>query len=362
MSDNMNARIKKLGNLIKAGDSLDARLTISESGDMVLLKYSRDCQFGDSWNWIEAMSRGTIFNKVTGECVVLPFEKFYNWGQGGRNTRASIKTVTKKMDGSLGILYRASGQYKVATTGSFQSNQGEWATQRLNSGLYNLDCIPDKLTLLFEIIYPENRIVVDYNGLEDLVLLAARNRFTGEYLEYYPDLYELGHWLNMTLVETVHFNNVSELIALTGQTNANQEGWVVEFMDGRRFKFKGDDYVTLHRFISSFSAKRIASAWVAGIVSEFLINLPDELDGEVRGIVSSLEVEEENIHKQLSEYLEVLVKMASRKEQAMWIKRCVNEKDLHGLIFGALDQRQMGVWIRELASSRYLETTVVENE
>jgi hypothetical protein len=55
---------------------------------------------------------------------------------------------------------------------------------RLCSKAYYQDIIVDGFTYLFEIIYPENRIVVDYNGEERLVLLGIINTETGEELQH----------------------------------------------------------------------------------------------------------------------------------------------------------------------------------
>ncbi|HRF99146.1 MAG TPA: hypothetical protein PLZ51_28235, partial [Aggregatilineales bacterium] len=74
-----------------------------------------------------------------------------------------------KMDGSLGILYRWQGAYYIATRGNFDSDQAIWATIFLRTH-YDLHNLADEYTLLFEIIYPDNRIVVNYGQRQDLVL------------------------------------------------------------------------------------------------------------------------------------------------------------------------------------------------
>lgn len=208
-------------------------------GDLVLLSYTDAAHHAAEWSYLERVSRGLIINKVTGEIVARPFDKFFHWLEGGRRASGHIVTVMEKLDGSLGILYRANG-YKITTKGDFNSAQASWATEYLNTK-YNLKRLPDELTLLFEIIYPGNRVILDYGAREDLVLLAARNRFTGAYLPFYPDLYELAKWYGFNLPQTYPFNNLREILAETGTTK--HEGWVVEFSDHQRFKFKGDYYL-----------------------------------------------------------------------------------------------------------------------
>ena len=88
--------------------------------------------------------------------------------------------VTDKADGSLGIIYASpdGSGYAIATRGSFASDQARHATELLRTR-YGAFVPPAGKTVLVEIIYPANRIVVDYAGLDDLVLLGAVDIATG---------------------------------------------------------------------------------------------------------------------------------------------------------------------------------------
>src|SRR5579871_6918930 len=87
--------------------------------DLILFNYSQMAQFSSRWNWFELNSRGLIFNATTGEVVARPFRKFFNYGERLPLPGTSMVEVTEKVDGSLGILYREDGDYKIATRGSF---------------------------------------------------------------------------------------------------------------------------------------------------------------------------------------------------------------------------------------------------
>src|SRR5262249_39056207 len=122
--------------------------------EFVLFNYTAKAQYAGRWNWFELNGRGLILNAKTGEVVALPFPKFFNWGENGRTTDSPIKFITEKIDGSLGMLYRANGTYRIATRGMFDSEQAIWATRFLHEH-FQLDGLEDELTLLFEMIYPE---------------------------------------------------------------------------------------------------------------------------------------------------------------------------------------------------------------
>jgi RNA ligase len=224
-------------------------VTVRKQRNLLIFNYNTMAQYDGRWNFFERVSRGLIINARSGEIIARPFDKFCNWFEGGRRARGHIVTVMEKLDGSIGILYRTSTGYRIATRGHFDSPQAEWATDFLNNYL-DLAGLPQELTLLFEIIYPENRVVIDYGNREDLVLLAARNRFTGDYLPFFPDLYELAQRYGFTLPKVYSFNDISQILEKTGQLDANEEGYVVEFSDGSRFKFKGDRYLELQKLIT----------------------------------------------------------------------------------------------------------------
>ena len=87
--------------------------------------------------------------------------------------------VTAKLDGSLGIAYtHPEGDVRLATRGSLASGQAIEAT-RIWHEKYRHVAIPEGVTPLFEIIYPDNRIVLDYGEMRDLVLIALIDTETG---------------------------------------------------------------------------------------------------------------------------------------------------------------------------------------
>jgi RNA ligase len=305
------------------------------SGDLVLFNYRREAEFENRWNWFERNARGLILNWMTGEVVAWPFSKFWNWNQGGRKAFGHIVTITEKLDGSLGIFYRRDEYRAIATRGSFISDQALWATEFLNEHWRDVE-IPDEYTLLFEIIYPDNRIVVDYEGREDLVLLAIRNRFTGDYLPFYPDVYEFAQKWGFSTPRVFDFNNVTDIIAATDYLSTNEEGFVVEFADGKRFKFKGDAYVELHRAISGLSFKRVLQAIQNGTYLEMLKVLPIDFQVQVHEWHDEIETTVRETERQVDiEFGEA--PKESRKDFALWAR--ANAEEWMPYLFARLDGR-----------------------
>src|SRR5574341_788354 len=259
-----------------------------QHGDLILFNYSPMAQIEGNWNYFETISRGLIINSKTLEIVARPFNKFFNYGEGGRFPKGHIVTITEKIDGSLGILYRDNGEYRIATRGSFDSDQALWATEFLAT-YFNLDGLPDNLTLLFEIVYPDNRIVVDYGKREDLVLLAIRERDTGGYWDFFSEIVSLATAYGFSLPKIYQFNNNFDILEKIARLDATVEGYVVEYSSGQRFKFKSLEYLRLHRLIASVTPKNIHQAMLNGFIEQFLVGIPDEFLTEARQWIAEIE-------------------------------------------------------------------------
>jgi len=248
--------------------------------DFAIYNYGIKVQFEALWDEITLEVRGLILDSK-GNIIARPFDKFFNYEElvsGDENKRLKIripnervKRITEKIDGSLGILYKGlDGKHYIATRGSFNSDQAIKANEILNKK-YNNEDFMDGYTYLFEIIYPENRIIINYGETEDLILLAVRNNKTGEYL----DLYENFDSSNFNLVVSIE---TTDYCNLTKENKINNEGYVIEFESGFRMKMKFEEYVRLHKFVSGFSNISIWEVLASGgNIYDLIENIPDEL-------------------------------------------------------------------------------------
>jgi RNA ligase len=256
------------------------------SGDLIL--FTKETGANMQWNFFERVSRGLIINRKTGEIVARPFDKFFHWGENGRTSSAKITLVTEKFDGSLGILYRDHG-YRIATKGSFSGEHAIWATQFLQAH-YRLVGLPVEYTLLFEIIFPDNRLVVNYGNREDLILLAIRNRFTGDYLPF-QEVQRVADHYGFSYPKVGNFHNVSEILADILLSDLDVEGWVAEFSDGNRFKFKSNRYLELHNRIFMIHFSDILAAIENDNVDNTLGVMPERSLGKIRQWISEIHTE-----------------------------------------------------------------------
>ena len=316
------------------------RIYIRHSGDLSIFNYQQTAIFDNRWDFLERVSRGLIINNKTGEIVARPFDKFFNWGERDRRTNANVSMVTEKMDGSLGILYMDEGSPFIATRGSFDGEQAVWATEYLQvQWIYNSNYeFPPGVTLLFEIIYPENRIIVDYGDREDLVLIAGRYIESGNYLTY-RDLFDISDRFGFTLVPLAFENmkggvKVTDLILGQANLNSKAEGWVAYFDDGSIFKFKSHEYMALQKKIMGLSFKNTLQAVREGTHMDIEILVPEEFLKEYQTWVLNIQRRYMQIGQRVSDALDAAPK-TTRKEFALWV--LANYPDVSHVIFACVD-------------------------
>ena len=245
--------------------------------------YSRTCQYDRLWDEVTLNCRGLVLDNE-GNVIAKPFPKFFNYEEHtSEEIPNELFEVYEKMDGSLGICFYYNGEWHMTTRGSFTSEQAIKGRDLLNK--YKYKYLPTDCTYLFEIIYPENRVVVDYGTDEKLVMLASIQTNTGKEYDIYNEGYdELGFELVMK------YNTFGEgFDELKKEISNSKEGYVICFKNGMRMKIKGDEYVRLHKILTNFSTTDIWELLrTGGNMNEFLERVPDEFDKWVKMTISDL--------------------------------------------------------------------------
>lgn len=270
-------------------------LSIQQHPTLPLLihNYTQRCQWERLWNEHTLQCRGLITD-LDGNVVSRPFPKFFNLGEHTApesllppiNWRQEFY-VSEKMDGSLGIVYSTPQGPRMATRGSFISEQAERGTAMLER--FRGREFREFHTYLFEIIYPENRIVLDYGNKEALVLLDIIDNHTGKGLPR-NQLEMEAHWLGCEVVQS-HALTADDLAAYQSD-DTNREGVVVRFEDGTRIKIKLEEYCRLHKLITGVNTRHIWEYLRDGRdINELIDRVPDEFMGWVNDAVRELQTD-----------------------------------------------------------------------
>ena len=271
---------------------------------LTIWNYTPKVQYGEGnaqykfWDDVTKQCRGLVTDNE-GNVVARPFKKFFNIEEN-QHTPTEQFDVYEKMDGSLGILFNYKGEWVLATRGSFTSDQSVKGTELLQK--YDYQRLNPDYTYLFEIIYPENRIVCTYD-FEDLVLLGMIHTESGDEVNIHSGNDEDVRFKN--LLNNLGFNivrkydGISDYTYLKHAISDNREGFVVRFSNGDRMKIKGEEYLRLHKIMTNLSTTGVWEVLSSGgKMEDYLKDVPDEFYKKVKQYVSTLNYH----HYRYSEY------------------------------------------------------------
>lgn len=214
---------------------------------------------------------GTLFNRF------LMLHKFFNLDQVeitqyDKVKDLPIKSVYNKEDGSLSTFIKLpNGRILGKTKMGFDNDQ----TKNINK-IYNKneaiktfvdDCLVQDFVPMFEYVSWDNKIVLDYNEPE-LILLRVRDNKTGEYVNV-EDFRGLG----FRVVESEKIT-LSDMMKLA-ETTEDKEGWVTEFENGLFMKLKTEWYFLTHNLNDETSHEHVI---IGHILNDNIDDVVSKLD------------------------------------------------------------------------------------
>ena len=270
------------------------RKVISKCEKLCLYNYTDKTTFEKKWNKYTLNSRGTVYEISSGKIIAKAFPKFFNFSElpvsklkNYLKLASNKYQIFDKADGSLGIIYNYEGKWRVNTRGSFISDQALKATEMLQK--YDLSKIPKDITLLVEIVYPENKIIVNYGDKEDLILLGAFNRNSQRELDWYKVIV-FSEQTGMDIVATEFNKDFTDLINERMKWEKDIEGFVVLFSNGERVKVKGVEYLNVTKILKGCSPLILWEKMINGVIDRsFLASIPEEIYPEIQPVVQKLE-------------------------------------------------------------------------
>lgn len=318
----------------KLKELVEKRLVTSRvhpQSELIIYNYTAKAQYSKFWTKEIKQCRGLVCN-FDGEIIARPFEKFFNLEEYDQPLPEETFEVYEKIDGSMGILYFIGNIPYIASRGSFDSPQAIKGSSLLHNQYK--EAIPQlnkEKTYLFEIIYPENKFVVNYGKQNSLTLLAVIDTKTGD-----EDNIEKYSHLGFPIVQKFKSTNLNDLKELN---LPNKEGFVVKFKNGLRLKIKFANYLELHAVVSKISELSIWKMLHDNAPFEkTLINAPDELYDWIDEIKNKFTNEFKKIELIVQKDFEKLTKdvdTKNRKDIAKYIATTAYPK----LVFAMLDEK-----------------------
>ena len=226
--------------------------------------YSQKCEIEENWNDITLACRGLVLD-LEGNIIFNCVKKFFNKDQNQiakdifNNLDLNNLRNYEKLDGSFIKIFKYNNKLIIGSKTSFENEYTDWAKEIIKRDNLKFE---DGLSYHFELIVPENRIVVDYKKDKNLYLWAVVETKTGKELDIYDKRFE-------------NFNKVKLIKDVESYLKkSNVEGIVI--YDGKnRLKLKTQEYLKLHRIRTMCSKKRIIELLEEGkSIRDF--DFPDE--------------------------------------------------------------------------------------
>lgn len=294
--------------------------------------------------------------------ISRPFPKFWNLNTPfipeslEHNLPPIMPTITEKLDGSLGIAWEYDGQCGVATRGSFTSPQALWATDWLKMRLSHSTPkdwshltlpLAQSYTWLFEIIYPENRIVLNYD-FAGLVLLGAIYIETGREIKH-ELLQSFADSTGFRCVRKIPNKSIKDLVA---ENKKDEEGYVVTYSRGQyesplKVKIKFEDYCRIHKIVTGMNPRTVWQLLKEGkYAGIFTSNLPSHFTNWLRSWEKKLTVRFITLRKEVQEIYANRPFQLGLEGGRQYRKRCAlyfeaqNRRDLKSAFFALLNGRE----------------------
>lgn len=320
--------------------------------DLWIYNYSATAVFDWQWGNVTTNCRGLVLDKY-GYVIARPFKKFFSYEQLDGKLPEGHYKVLEKLDGSLLQVFTYENKLITATRGSFESDQAKKAWDFLTPEHVGLDendnrydpvygyRFDPQLNYVFEILYKNNKIVVDYD-FEGLVLLGVFD-VTG--MEYDSAFFPFRR------PKVYSFNSLEEILECN---ESNIEGFILKFHDDL-VKVKTDDYKKLHRLLTGLNEKTIWEALSEGTFDKLLEDAPDEMHDFIKKVQYELQDKYDEIRM---EVLKNMKDFGSRKENALYYQT----QKYPGLMFNILDGKDISEGIWKMCRPKVTQTFKVVGE
>lgn len=312
----MSHELPPLKDYFKAADQGRLYKAVDPTGRYVKFKYSELVTFSGDWDDVTVNARGHVFDTKTGQCVLRPWSKFFNYQEIYQPTGNTVELTSvgkilmgfpglapditgkfyamDKLDGSLIIAgMTPEGDLMVTSSGSFESKHAIWARNWLRTNGAGPGRFAKGRTYMFEMIADEDLHPIRYN-YEGCVLLGIVDNASGTEIRYGmlkddPLVIHTGMRV-ADLVIPPGTKTISEALELVSGLPASKEGIVLTFESGFKVKMKGKEFLALQKLFHSLSPKYLIANFDTDRLQfkpEVMMAIPEEFP-ELREFASDM--------------------------------------------------------------------------
>ena len=225
-------------------------------------------------------------------------EKFFNLNQVPNSMYSVVKDykiryVNNKEDGSIAsFIQLPNGKIIGRSKMGFDNDQANginkiYKTNKDVNSFVNW-CLLQDITPVFEYVAPHNRIVLRYSQ-EELILLRLRDNKTGKHIDIKEHLDKIAS-IKIAPFEDDH--TLDDLIEKS-KTEAEREGWIVQFDNDHMLKIKTDWYCQRHGLLTN------------DIYREHII-IGYILDDKIDDILGQIPEDEKEAHERIQKIISIV--------------------------------------------------------
>ncbi len=297
------------GAAVKAGELMG--FDIDDDNNLILLNYTGQAHnvlhdIDGGWTPVLRMMRGLVYRFGSPgdisevELVSRGFEKFFNFNEMPETRLWSLLRDAPegeevlcrgKSDGHMIEYFMNGTELRATTRGKFGTASSEVAlrmfsrAQFIKTSTIAKTLGKDLMTLVVELVHPSTEVHVNYEGREELHLLAAYdtegNAFDIE------ELHELSEQTGLFVMPTEKMMTLHELLEeVKDRDVTNNEGWVATVGD-RLIKFKYETYIGM-MVQEKLSYKYIMNCLKNDRLDKMLMTLPEEVRDHAYGMVNNV--------------------------------------------------------------------------
>lgn len=210
------------------------------------------------WDNTNKQCRGVILDQQ-GNIIEKTFPKFWTFRQYLSESMLLLSDnqiiripkgkfkIYEKIDGTMVTLYWLNNNPYLATQRSFTNIKAIEATKLLYEKYSHLfSKLNKRYTYIFEAVYPETKVLIDYGDTRELILIGVIDKISGLSV----DLPEIGFPICRDF--TSEFNHITNIDDLREINLPNHEGFVIHFQNGEMIKVKFPWYQAAHKILDSF--------------------------------------------------------------------------------------------------------------
>lgn len=313
------------------------------------------------WNKSNLFFRSLIVDKKDLKPLSCGWPKFFNYGEKPdcypNPEQYKDWKIQEKLDGSLVICDYVNDTFNMRTRGTTsyitQENFKDFEALLLKyPKVYNFLKKNSNLSLLFEIITPNNVIVIR-NKSVDFYFLGAINKNTLEVLDK-KQTFQIKKEIGVKAPRNYKFESLSEMLRLVKDWRG-KEGIVLNYNNNKnRIKIKSDWYLWLHKIKSKLNSENNLVEFYVNegmpkyeefykiIETNFDFELAEQMKLDIYKLCDARE-KVLKIIDNMKEFIRVIKNYETRKEQAEMIMSSYGggQNQRSSMLFNLLDSKEI---------------------